>query len=81
MRTGRDIAIIRPIAIAGTTPMTKPAAARNTVAAVCASSSPFSASCQKRTAMSLGAGMKRRSPKPSRNSTSHTIRSATGEIR
>ena len=81
MRTGRDIAISRPIAIAGTTPITKPAAARSTVAAVCANSSPLRVSCQKRTAMSLGAGTKRRSPKPARSRTSHTISSAIGEIR
>jgi hypothetical protein len=81
MRTGRNIAINSPIATAGTAPMTKPANTRHSVAAVCIASSPLSVSCQNRTAMSLGAGTKRRSPKPARSRISHTTRSPIGEIR
>ena len=42
MRTGRNIAIKRPMATAGTAPMTKPANTRHSVAAVCSASSPLS---------------------------------------
>ncbi len=70
-----------PITIAGTTPMMKPATMRHSVTATCSSRSPLIASCQNRTAMSLGAGTKRRSPKPSITSACQTSSRPSGEIR
>ena len=81
MRTGRNIAMSRPHAIAGTEPIRKPATARQSVTPTCTASSPLTVTCQNRTAMSLGVGMKRRSPKPSISSACHTASSPIGEIR
>ena len=81
MRTGRNIAMKRPTAIAGTTPMTKPATTRHKVASVFTASSPLTVSCQKRAAMSLGVGMKRRSPKPSPTRICQSSSNPIGEIR
>ena len=81
MRTIRDIAMKRPIATAGTTPITKPATTRHNVAIRFTASSPLTVSCQNRTAMSLGVGMKRRSPKPSITKTCQTRSNPIGEIR
>ncbi len=81
IRAGRNIAIKRPIATAGTAPMTNPANTRHSVAAVCRASSPFMASSQNRTAMSLGAGTKRRSPKPRASRISQTANNPIGEAR
>ncbi len=81
MRTGRDIAMRRPIATAGTTPMTKPMTTRHSVASRFTASSPLTVSCQNRTAMSLGVGIKRRSPKPSMIMICQKASSPIGEIR
>ena len=81
MRTGRNIAIKSPIAIAGTAPITKPATTRHSVTAVCSASSPLATICTNRTAMSLGAGMKRRSPKPAMIKSCQSASSPSGEIR
>jgi len=79
-RTGRNIAISSPQATPGMAPMKKPPNTRSKVTPVCIASSPLSTSCQNRTAMSVGAGMKRRSPSPAISSSCQSARNNSGEI-